>query len=848
MKKFLLTLITFFLISSAILLSQFGQEVYDYSTKSGRKNAFIEAEASVLFEEFNEALPNYEELIKIDSTNDNYNYRIGLCYLNTPGKKDKAIEYLRKAVKKINPKYKEGRFKEKRAPSDAYFYLGHAYRVTNQLDSALAAYQQFIEILNPKVYDTTIVEKQMQACRNAKKLQEKPLFIEYENLGPIINSRFPDINPVISGDQKTIVYVQEQQFQDFVFYSKNIDGEWAPPYNMSSDLVAADIYSSSLSYDGNTLYLYRLDNYDGNIYVSQFSDGRWSPVEKLNDNINTKYWESHASISSDGQSLFFTSNRIKDTYGALDIYKSEKDTTGNWGPAINLGPKINTPYNEESPYISVDGKTLYFSSYGHYNMGGYDIFYSNLLENNEWSVPLNMGYPINTPDDDMFYVPVEEGFYAFYSKFTEEGYGDRDIFLLEIFSDEHPRKFLIRGIISQKELGQKIDSTFLITILKAIEHDTVTVIQPDVATGEYEVELTKGDYEMIIEGEGFKPKSEFLSLVYDQKESIISFPKTELVLTDIIAEFEIGDSIYTVDNNDTVKMELSVEKNSKLTINAFLDTSLINSDEFEVKRDSFTYKYTPVEGENILKLKLVDKFGNINEKEILVDYTPKPVIKPLVAISQVKPDIAVKVQPESISREKPEVEAKPDKNLEGFYNNLKTHADGEMKAALENMNLEKTGILTSKELVDYLKDQAEEYNYNEEDIDSLVTITATRGDMTLEEFLNCMIEESEGNLKTTLENLDIKTQNITSNDQLVEYLLTNAEKGGYDEQEVYITVGEIASIMASLVELTLEKPETIPTDDLKEKPRGRWIIWVILPVTILIIILIILKRQKKNKD
>ncbi|MBA7566121.1 hypothetical protein ES708_07808 [subsurface metagenome] len=647
MKKSLLTLITFFLISSTILLSQFGQEVYDYSTKEGKKNAFIGAEAYVLFEE-----------------------------------------------------YKEGRFKENQAPADAYFYLGHAYRVTNQLDFALAAYQKFKEILNPEVYDEVIVEEQMQACRNATKLQEKPLFVEYENLGPIINSRFPDINPVISGDQKAIVYVQAQQFGDFVFNSKYIDGEWSPPYNMTFDLGAQDIYSSSLSYDGTILYLYKLDNYDGNIYVSRFSDNRWSPAEKLNDNINTKFWESHASISSDGQSLFFTSNR-KDGFGALDIYRSEKDTTGNWGHAINLGPKINTPYNEESPFISLDGKTLYFSSYGHYNMGGYDIFYSNLLENNEWSAPLNMGYPINTPDDDLFYVPLEEDFYAFYSKFPEEGYGEKDIFRLEIFSDEHPRNFLVRGIISQKELGRKIDSTFIITILKAIELDTVTVIQPDVATGEYEFELIKGDYEMIVEGEGFEPKSEFFSLVYDQKESKISLPKTELVLKDIIAELEIGDNIYTVDNNDPVKMELSVEKNSKLTINAFLNTSLINSDEFEVKRKKIVYKYTPVKGKNILKLKLVDKFGNINEKEILVDYIPKPVIKPLVAISQVKPDIVVDVQPEAI--------------------------------------------------------------------------------------------------------------------------------------------------MTPLVELTLES-ETIPTDDLKEKSKGRWIIWMILPVTILIFILIILKRQKKNKD
>jgi hypothetical protein len=847
MKKFLLFLIVCFLISPLILLSQFGQGVWDYSTKNGRKEAFIEAEAYVLFEEYNEALPNYQELINIDSTNHNYNYRIGLCYLNTPGEKEKSIDFLRKAVRNINPKYKEGRFKEKKAPTDAYFYLGNAFRVTNQLDSALVAYQKFKEILNPKIYDENLVDEQIQACLNAKKLQEKPLFLEYENLGPIINTRFTDLNPVISGDQKTIVYVQRQQFDDYVFYSKKIDGEWSPPYNMAFELGGQDFYSSSLSYDGATLYLYRLDNYDGNIYVSRFSDSIWTRAEKLNDNINTKYWESHASISKDGQTLYFTSNR-KDGYGALDIYKSEIDTTGDWGPAVNLGAKINTSYNEESPFISADGKTLYFSSYGHYNMGGYDIFYSNLLENNEWSVPLNMGYPINTPDDDLFYVPTEEDYYAYYSKFPEEGYGGRDVLRLEIFSDEHPRKFLVQGIFTLTEFGQEIDETFTITILRAVERDTVGIIKPDLATGEYEFELIEGDYEMVFEGESFEQEKEFISLVYDQKDSELSIPETKLVLKDTIAELEIEDSIYTVDNIDTVKIKLTLEKDSKLNVDAYLDTSLVNSDEFDITLDEFTYHYVPVEGKNILKLKLVDKFRNTSKEEILVALIPRPVEKPLIEKPEVKPDITEKIPPEQVAVEEPAIKPSPDKNLEGFYNNLKTNAHGEIKAALENINLEKTGILTSKELVDYLKDQTEEYNYKKEDIDSLVTITATKGEMSPEEFLNCMIEESEGNLKTTLENLDLKTQNITSNDQLIKYLLTNAEKEGYDEQGVYITVGEIAAIMASLVELTVEEYKTIQADNLKEKADGKWILWVAIPLVLLIIIYIILKRQKRKTD
>jgi len=196
----------------------------------------------------------------------------------------------------------------------------------------------------------------------------------------------------------------------------------------------------------------KLDNYVGNIYISHYSDGIWSPVEKLNENINDKYWESHACVTKDENTLYFTSNR-KGGYEELnlDIYRSVKDSLGEWGPAVNLGPNINTEYNEETPFITEDGKTLFFSSYGHFNTGGYDILYSTLLDSGEWSKPLNMGYPINTPDDDLFYAPVGNGNFAYYSQYTNKGMGERDIFLLEIFSEEHPRKFKLSGIVSIKD-------------------------------------------------------------------------------------------------------------------------------------------------------------------------------------------------------------------------------------------------------------------------------------------------------------------------------------------------------------------------------------------------------------
>ncbi|MDX2445030.1 MAG: hypothetical protein QNK30_14640, partial [Bacteroidales bacterium] len=416
--------------------------------KTELKETFVEAESYFLFDEYSEALPLYLKLLNIFPDNANFKYRIGVCYLNIPGEKDKAIKYLEEASQVVNLKYREGSYREVAAPIESFYYLGDAYRVNNMLNKAIETYQYFKDNLNPKDYDPEIVEHQIQTCHNAIKLEKSPLFLSMVNLGGTINTRFSDYNPVISGDEKSLIYTQKLQFYDAIFYSKKVEGKWTTPYNLTTALsVDQDLYSTSLSYDGETLYLYKNDEYDGNIYKSKLIDGNWAPVVKLNENINTKYWESHATESKDGKTLYFTSNR-KGGIGGLDIYKSELDSTGAWGPAMNLGPKINTEYNEETPFLTHDSQTLYFSSRGHFSMGGYDIFYSSLYDDGNWSTPLNMGYPINTPDDDKFYVPAREGHYAYYSLFTKTGYGKMDIFNLEVFSDEHPRKFRVSGIVN----------------------------------------------------------------------------------------------------------------------------------------------------------------------------------------------------------------------------------------------------------------------------------------------------------------------------------------------------------------------------------------------------------------
>jgi hypothetical protein len=179
------------------------------------------------------------------------------------------------------------------------------------------------------------------------------------------------------------------------------------------------------------LLLSKDDDYNSDIFSSTYNGKTWSKTVKLNKNINTKYWESHGFISQDSDILIFSSDR-PGGFGGLDLYISKK-IKGEWGPAANLGPEINTMFNEDRPFLINKGKTLFFSSQGHRNIGGYDIFRSDKEANGLWSKPENLGYPINTPDDNIFFMPTAEGKEGYYSIFKEsDGFGKDDIFKITL--------------------------------------------------------------------------------------------------------------------------------------------------------------------------------------------------------------------------------------------------------------------------------------------------------------------------------------------------------------------------------------------------------------------------------
>jgi tetratricopeptide (TPR) repeat protein len=393
------------------------------------QDTFIEAEYFFMSKDYQDALPFYLELSEKIPDNSNVAYRIGGCYLNITGKKNLAIDYLKAASEKLSAKPEEGTINELSAPYDALYDLGCAYLINYQFDKAKDAFSRFAgTLLEDDHENRAMVEQQIRSCDTAKEMISKPVAYTEENLGPIFNDEKSNFNPVISADGKTFTFMVSLKFYDAVMLSRLVRGEWSPPVNITPELMSdGDMYISCLSSDGKLLLLSRDDDFNSDIYSSTYDGNTWNPCRKLNKNINTKYWESHGFITEDGQRLIFASDR-PGGYGGLDLYISKK-TGGDWGPAVNLGPEINTPLNEDRPFLINNGKTLFFSSQGHITMGGYDLFKTELQSNNIWSNPKNLGYPLNTPDDNIFFMPSANGKSGYYSIYEEaEDQGNYDIY------------------------------------------------------------------------------------------------------------------------------------------------------------------------------------------------------------------------------------------------------------------------------------------------------------------------------------------------------------------------------------------------------------------------------------
>jgi len=406
------------------------------------------AEYFISEERYSEAIAMYNSLLAEDPDNNDINFRLGFCYLFS-NERYLAISHLEKVIND----YKASTVKHKKFPTDAYYYLGEAYFLNYDFISAETTYNELLAVVEVPA-DKEKLQKKIKTCKDAQEIFEAPVDIIVTKLG-IINSNCPDHSPVINADESMLMFTSRRegstgelvdvdgfQFEDIYVFDKT-KGINSKPVKIDTTVNSTEHEATcGMSIDGQELFIYKSTNLDdGDIYYSKIENSVWTTPVKLSDAVNTSGRESHATVSSDGKKLFFTSNR-EGGFGGMDIYVAEKQSDGTWGNTKNLGASINTALNEEGPYIHPDNKTLYFSSEGHKTMGGYDVFISTLSDNGMWGEPVNMGFPLNTVDNDVFFVPTIDGNRGYYSSQQD---GKSSIYIVDIFDENNKNLILVNG-------------------------------------------------------------------------------------------------------------------------------------------------------------------------------------------------------------------------------------------------------------------------------------------------------------------------------------------------------------------------------------------------------------------
>jgi hypothetical protein len=461
------------------------------------------------------ALPTYVELMNAHNSELYFKYRAGICYLYNSDEKQKAIDLLEDVAAKA-PK-----------TQDIQFFLGRAYHLNYKFDKAIEAFNEYLK-QNPAINQRLLAQRYIENSKNGKAFVELKVQCEITNSGDVINSEHQEYVPVISSDESVLIFtytgpkstggLMDDEFNpdpngyyyEDVFISNRVGSTWTTPESIGENINSKNHDASiALSADGQKLFIFHSTEKDGgDIYMSTLKGNVWGKPVPLNENINTKYWEGSVSLSADEKTLYFASER-PGGFGGRDLYLSRKQKDGTWGKAENLGPTINTKYNDDSPFIHPDGITLFFSTEGHNSIGGYDIMYST-FQNGTWNEPTNLGYPINTTEDERFYVLTADGEHGYYSSDRKGGFGQQDIYTVNPgFFGEKPVLALVVGVVTADD--QPADAK--ITVSNSETGEEQGQYHTNSATGKYLIALTPGNkYKVAIEVEGYEAQYQYVDV------------------------------------------------------------------------------------------------------------------------------------------------------------------------------------------------------------------------------------------------------------------------------------------------------------------------------------------------
>lgn len=490
-----------------ILLSGFFFPKFTYA--QGKESQKLEKQAfqHVRAGEWYFALPLFVKLSSIYPEDPEYAFAAGQCYFNTDNKAE-GLSYFKKAAL----------FGHKSELMD--FYLARAYHFNLLFDSAVYYYNKYLPHAKENDEDFLAsdptpaeIRNYIANCHTGKKLVANPVELRIENIGTAINTKFPEYVPVVSSDETLLMFTtrrgttsskatnaEGRHFEDIFYSKKDEQGIWQLPQNIGGPInTKFDDACIGLSHDGSKLLVYNGTN-GGDIYVSENKNHTWSKPKPMEGEINTASWEGSASFTIDENILYFSSDR-PGGIGGSDLYFAKKLPNGEWGKVENLGPSINTPYDEDAPQIHVDGKTLFFSSKGHKGMGGFDIFSATLkIEDSTWTQPRNIGYPINTADDDIYFSLTADGSKGYFTSYRVDGNGEQDIYIMHRPLSS-PAHVLLKGRVLD-DVNKPLAAIITLTRQKDQVIEKMTKSNPETGNYSFEMEFDK-DYNLTVEAEGF---------------------------------------------------------------------------------------------------------------------------------------------------------------------------------------------------------------------------------------------------------------------------------------------------------------------------------------------------------
>lgn len=630
MKK----IISLFLLFSCTCLA-FSQG--SMKTRKWRKTELDSLDkAQAMFEEqnYSMALSIYERLLENHPKETYLKYVIGICGLYRSDMHEKSLEYLLQVYDK-----------NKRA-ADIEYDIARAYHYNYKFDEALAMIAKYLK--NKKLTEAQKKDAQLLTdyCNNAKLLVAAPVDAAIENIGEIVNTVNSEYVPVISSDEEVMIftYTGDQStggkqnsynqpdeygiYYEDVFITHKEGNDWVAPGSIGANInTNVNDAAIAISNDGQKLFIFRDNGVDGgDIYLSTLNGDSWSEPEKLKGDINTSAWEGSASLSADEKTIYFSSE-APGGYGGKDLYRASLQADGSWGRIKNLGPNINTPFDDDAPFIHPDGITMLYSSKGLNSMGSYDIFKTQLnLPDSSWSKPENIGYPINTPDDDRYFVLAGNGTKGYYASGKRGGYGLQDIYSVDISKVmPAPVVFMLSGITTAE--GKPVEAQ--ITVEVAGGGKIFRDFKSNSLQGNYLVNLPPGaNYKVTYRFNGYPAHSEQVEALalgaYTEKTVNVDFfiqkdtlPKTDSIPVGMPVPFTKTDTVAT--GNAIVATAVIAEKTvvaespAKPTVQEVVD-KLGNSSkeglEFKVQIAAYTlpknYNYDHLKGLGKVEKLLLD--------------------------------------------------------------------------------------------------------------------------------------------------------------------------------------------------------------------------------------------------